>query len=62
MYSTRVYFFVIVILRQMIKYYAQAKEEIIRSPQLKKIVAMVEPENLKLIPAEFEIQIYQFLI
>ena len=46
----------------MIKYYAQAKEEIIRSPQLKKIVAMVEPENLKLIPAEFEIQIYQFLI
>ena len=61
-YSTRVYYFVVIILRQVIRFYAQAKDEIINNPSMQKIIDMVTPINLKDIPPEFEVQIYQFFI
>ena len=61
-YSTRVYYFVIVILRQIIRHYTLAKDEIIKSPSLETIILMLEPANLCNIPADFEVKIYQFLI
>ena len=50
------------ILRQMIRFYALAKDEIIRSPSLETIILMLEPQNLFSIPPDFEVKIYQFLI
>ena len=50
------------ILRQMIRYFALAKEEIINSPSLETIILMLEPQNLSNIPPDFEVKIYQFLI
>ena len=61
-YSTRVYYFVIIILRQFIRHYAQAKDVIIKSPSLKIIIDMLKPENLHKTQPQFEIKIYQFLI
>ena len=51
------------ILRQMIRYYALAKDEIIKSEKsLRTIILMVAPVNLSSIPRSFEVKIYQFLI
>ena len=54
-YSTRVYYYVVLILRQITRYYSLAKDEIINNPSMQKIIDMVIPVNLKDIPCEFEV-------
>ena len=62
-FTIQVYNYVIVILRQFIRYYAQAKDQIIRnSSSLKRIIRFVVPEELHQTPPNFEKLIYQFLI
>ena len=62
-YSGKVYYFVLVILRQMIKYQPQAKDEIIKdSKSLEAIIQLIRPENLDQISEDFEINVYLFLV
>lgn len=62
-FTIQVYYYVIVILRQFIRYYAQAKDIIIRDPNsLKRIISFVVPQNLRDTPPHVEKLIYQFLI
>ena len=62
-YSGKVYYFVLVILRQMIKYQPQAKDEIIKDfKSLEAIIQLIRPENLDQISEDFEINVYLFLV
>lgn len=61
-YDIRIYQSVIVILRQFIRFFAQAKDTIINSQSLQTIVNKLKPENVRRTPELFEIKIYQFLI